>query len=93
MIRDYYTINSPSHMEVTPVMYMACLEVFICWLQHFFSLVHAADEPPLLDDIAMAFEMSRFFEPCMSRGCMWPKSRNGEVQVPYYISNDFCESP
>ncbi|XP_062405963.1 high choriolytic enzyme 1-like [Sardina pilchardus] len=37
----------------------------------------------------MAFETSRFSKPCMSRECMWPKSKNGKVQVPYYISNDF----
>ncbi|XP_076142843.1 low choriolytic enzyme-like [Alosa pseudoharengus] len=37
----------------------------------------------------MAFERGRFSKPCMSLGCIWPKSKNGKVQVPYYISNDF----
>ncbi|XP_012691988.2 hatching enzyme 1.2-like [Clupea harengus] len=54
-----------------------------------FGLIHAADEPPLVDDITMDFVTGRFSDPCTSRGCMWPKSKNGKVQVPYYISSDF----
>ncbi|KAL2088663.1 hypothetical protein ACEWY4_015562 [Coilia grayii] len=54
-----------------------------------FGLVHGAGEPPLVDDIAMDAEMGRLSDSCVSRGCMWPKSKNGKVHVPYVISNDF----
>ncbi|XP_069034065.1 high choriolytic enzyme 2-like [Embiotoca jacksoni] len=31
-------------------------------------------------------------DPCTRRGCMWPKSRNGKVYVPYCLSNQYSRS-
>ncbi|KAF7687882.1 hypothetical protein HF521_013888 [Silurus meridionalis] len=30
--------------------------------------------------------------PCTSRGCKWPRSRDGNVYVPYVISNEYSSS-
>uniref|UniRef100_W5LNB5 Metalloendopeptidase n=1 Tax=Astyanax mexicanus TaxID=7994 RepID=W5LNB5_ASTMX len=46
------------------------------------------DEPELIGDIAIDNE--RNADPCTSRGCMWPKSSDGKVYVPYIISNQFA---
>lgn len=28
---------------------------------------------------------------CYMKTCLWPKSANGIVEVPYVISSDFCK--
>ncbi|XP_062404701.1 low choriolytic enzyme-like [Sardina pilchardus] len=53
------------------------------------GITRDADEPELLDDIALDNENDRNADPCTSRGCMWPKSNDGKVYVPFFISNDF----
>uniref|UniRef100_A0A4W4GKA2 Metalloendopeptidase n=1 Tax=Electrophorus electricus TaxID=8005 RepID=A0A4W4GKA2_ELEEL len=45
------------------------------------------DEPELIDDIAV--DPKRNADPCTSQGCMWPKSSDGKVHVPYVIANHF----
>ncbi|KAM6942540.1 high choriolytic enzyme 1-like [Xenentodon cancila] len=30
-------------------------------------------------------------DPCTERGCLWPKNRDGNVYVPYRISNEFSQ--
>uniref|UniRef100_A0A8C6P814 Metalloendopeptidase n=1 Tax=Nothobranchius furzeri TaxID=105023 RepID=A0A8C6P814_NOTFU len=51
--------------------------------------VHTKDEPLVLDDIAYDSEGERNADQCTSRGCMWPKSADGKVYVPYIISNHY----
>lgn len=31
-------------------------------------------------------------DPCTARGCLWPKASDGNVYVPYRISNQYCKS-
>ncbi|XP_067104655.1 low choriolytic enzyme-like [Osmerus mordax] len=40
-------------------------------------------------DIAVDSEAERNADPCTSRGCMWGKFSDGNVYVPYYISNQY----
>uniref|UniRef100_A0A8C6P7X3 Metalloendopeptidase n=1 Tax=Nothobranchius furzeri TaxID=105023 RepID=A0A8C6P7X3_NOTFU len=51
--------------------------------------VGKTDEPLVLDDIAYDSEGERNADQCTSRGCMWPKSADGKVYVPYIISNHY----
>ncbi|XP_010892903.3 high choriolytic enzyme 1 [Esox lucius] len=53
------------------------------------NVVHTRNEPLIVDDIAYNSESERNADPCTSRGCMWPKSSDGKVYVPYVISNQF----
>ncbi|XP_059191646.1 hatching enzyme 1.2-like [Centropristis striata] len=48
--------------------------------------VRSPDEPYIEDDVAMQSESERNADPCTSYGCMWPKSADGKVYVPYVIS-------
>ncbi|XP_049327185.1 low choriolytic enzyme-like [Astyanax mexicanus] len=52
------------------------------------DIIREPDEPELIGDIAIDNE--RNADPCTSRGCMWPKSSDGKVYVPYVISNQFA---
>ena len=45
----------------------------------------------MVDDIAYESEAAKNADPCTSRGCMWPKSSDGKVYVPYVIANQYCE--
>ncbi|KAJ8412873.1 hypothetical protein AAFF_G00104550 [Aldrovandia affinis] len=51
------------------------------------NIVHGADEPTIVDDIAMVSEKNA--DPCTSRGCMWQKYSDGKVYVPYVIANHY----
>ncbi|KAM9352314.1 uncharacterized protein ABDE67_007168 [Symphorus nematophorus] len=51
--------------------------------------MHSPDEPFIEDDVAYDSEAERNADPCTARGCMWPKSADGKVYVPYTISNVF----
>lgn len=53
--------------------------------------MHTEDEPLVIDDIAYDHENQRNADPCTSRGCMWSKSSDGKVYVPYVIASHFCE--
>ncbi|XP_077424375.1 hatching enzyme 1.2-like [Vanacampus margaritifer] len=54
------------------------------------DVVHTADEPLVIDDIAFDRDNERNADQCTSKGCMWPKSANGVVHVPYTISASFA---
>ncbi|XP_045061094.1 high choriolytic enzyme 2-like [Coregonus clupeaformis] len=53
------------------------------------NVVHTRNEPLIVDDIAYVNEAERNADPCTSRGCMWPKSSDGKVYVPYVIANQY----
>jgi len=53
------------------------------------DVVHTEDEPYIVDDIAYENENERNADPCTSRGCMWGKSSDGKVYVPYVIRNQY----
>uniref|UniRef100_A0A672YR69 Metalloendopeptidase n=1 Tax=Sphaeramia orbicularis TaxID=375764 RepID=A0A672YR69_9TELE len=56
-----------------------------------FCAVRSADEPYVEDDVAFDSEAERNADPCTSYSCMWPKSANGLVYVPYIISSVYSE--
>uniref|UniRef100_A0A3Q2VN40 Metalloendopeptidase n=1 Tax=Haplochromis burtoni TaxID=8153 RepID=A0A3Q2VN40_HAPBU len=51
--------------------------------------VHTAEEPFIIDDIAYENENQRNADPCTSSGCMWGKSSDGNVYVPYVIASHY----
>ncbi|KAK2842718.1 hypothetical protein Q5P01_012918 [Channa striata] len=51
------------------------------------DVVRSPDEPYVEDDVAYDSEVERNADPCTSRGCMWPKSADGKVYVPYILSS------
>ncbi|KAE8296641.1 High choriolytic enzyme 1 [Larimichthys crocea] len=53
------------------------------------DVVHREDEPLVVDDIAYDNENERNADPCTSRGCMWGKSNDGKVYVPYVIAGHY----
>ncbi|KAM6973451.1 high choriolytic enzyme 2-like isoform 1-T1 [Aplochiton taeniatus] len=53
------------------------------------DVVHTRSEPTVIDDIAYDSEAERNADPCTSRGCMWGKSNDGKVYVPYTIANQY----
>ncbi|KAK2842719.1 hypothetical protein Q5P01_012919 [Channa striata] len=53
------------------------------------DVAHTEDEPFIVDDIAYASENERNADQCTSRGCMWPKSSDGKVYVPYTIASHY----
>ncbi|XP_063052790.1 hatching enzyme 1.2-like [Engraulis encrasicolus] len=55
------------------------------------NVVRRPDEPYVVDDIAYDSEGERNADPCTSRGCLWPKSSDGKVYVPYYITNQYSD--
>ncbi len=57
----------------------------------FCAAVRSPDEPYVEDDIAYDSESERNADPCTSTGCMWPKSSDGNVYVPYTLSSVFCK--
>ncbi|KAF3833222.1 hypothetical protein F7725_026887 [Dissostichus mawsoni] len=51
------------------------------------------DEPMVMfGDIAVPTGLQNA-DPCTARGCLWPKATDGNVYVPYRISNQYCVSP
>ncbi|XP_076589674.1 high choriolytic enzyme 1-like [Chaetodon auriga] len=53
------------------------------------DVVRSEDEPFVMDDIAYKSENERNADPCTSYSCMWPKSSDGKVYVPYDIAPHF----
>uniref|UniRef100_A0A665UBS5 Metalloendopeptidase n=1 Tax=Echeneis naucrates TaxID=173247 RepID=A0A665UBS5_ECHNA len=51
--------------------------------------MHTEDEPLVIDDIAYDNEQDRNADQCTSRGCMWGKSSDGKVYVPYVIASHY----
>ncbi|MCI4378936.1 hypothetical protein PGIGA_G00221990 [Pangasianodon gigas] len=57
------------------------------------NIHRSSDEPTLVEgDIAVSDDNARNADPCTSRGCMWPKSTDGKVYVPYVILNQYTSS-
>ncbi|KAF4094408.1 hypothetical protein AMELA_G00014730 [Ameiurus melas] len=57
------------------------------------NIVRDADEPKVIGDIAVDDERDeRNADPCTSSSCMWLKSTDGKVYVPYVIANHFTSS-
>ncbi|RXN17292.1 low choriolytic enzyme-like protein [Labeo rohita] len=50
------------------------------------GIVPKPDEPKLMDDIAVN---ERNADPCTTYGCLWPKSGDGKIYVPYVIANHY----
>lgn len=49
------------------------------------------DDPLVLfGDIAVPTGLGNA-DPCTDRGCLWPKSTDGNVYIPFRISNQYCE--
>lgn len=49
------------------------------------------DEPLVLfGDIAVPTGLQNA-DPCTARGCLWPKSSDGNVYIPYIIANQYCK--
>ncbi|XP_034145321.1 high choriolytic enzyme 1-like [Esox lucius] len=55
------------------------------------DVVHTIDEPLVEDDIAYSNEDERNADPCTSRSCIWPKSSDGKVYVPYTLSSAYSD--
>ncbi|KAM4573553.1 high choriolytic enzyme 1-like [Odontesthes bonariensis] len=53
------------------------------------DVVHTEEEPYVVDDIAFDNENERNADQCTSQSCMWPKSTDGKVYVPYVIANHY----
>ncbi|XP_054476470.1 high choriolytic enzyme 1-like [Anoplopoma fimbria] len=53
------------------------------------DVVRTEGGPFVVDDIAYANENERNADPCTSNGCMWGKSSDGKVYVPYDIARHF----
>ncbi|XP_036964094.1 high choriolytic enzyme 1-like isoform X1 [Acanthopagrus latus] len=53
------------------------------------DVVRSDKEPLVIDDIAYDNENDRNADSCTSNGCMWPRSADGRVYVPYVISSHF----
>ncbi|XP_074533759.1 high choriolytic enzyme 1-like [Halichoeres trimaculatus] len=54
------------------------------------DVVRRKDEPLVIDDIAYDSENERNADPCTTGGgCMWPKSADGKVYVPYVIAGHY----
>ncbi|XP_029909423.1 high choriolytic enzyme 1-like [Myripristis murdjan] len=53
------------------------------------DIVRTADEPYIEDDVAYDSDAERNADPCTSYSCMWPKSADGKVHVPFVISSQF----
>lgn len=56
-----------------------------------FAAVRSPDEPYIVDDIAYGSEAERNADPCTASGCMWPKSADGRVYVPYTLSSVYSK--
>ncbi|KAM3608774.1 uncharacterized protein V6R79_004482 [Siganus canaliculatus] len=53
------------------------------------DVVHTEEEPLVMDDIAYDSEKERNADPCTSGGCMWSKSGDGKVYVPFVIASHY----
>ncbi|XP_069384083.1 high choriolytic enzyme 1-like [Paralichthys olivaceus] len=53
------------------------------------DVVRREDEPLVIDDIAYDNENERNSDPCVTNGCMWPSSADGNVYVPYTIASHY----
>ncbi|XP_017275130.1 low choriolytic enzyme [Kryptolebias marmoratus] len=55
------------------------------------NLGRSLDEPLVVDgDIAVPSGLQNA-DPCTARGCLWPKSNDGNVNIPYRISNQYSQ--
>ncbi|XP_076142842.1 low choriolytic enzyme-like [Alosa pseudoharengus] len=49
----------------------------------------ALDDPEITEGDIAVYTGFQNADPCTSRGCKWPRARDGLVYVPYYISNQY----
>lgn len=56
-----------------------------------FLVVRRGDEPFVVDDIAYVSESDRNADQCTSSSCLWPKSADGRVYIPYVIANHYSK--
>uniref|UniRef100_A0A3Q3VLZ1 Metalloendopeptidase n=1 Tax=Mola mola TaxID=94237 RepID=A0A3Q3VLZ1_MOLML len=69
-----------------------CLELnswFFCTFKCSRPAVCGENGPLVIDDIAYANEKERNADPCTTRDCLWAKSSDGKVYVPYVIEYYF----
>ncbi|XP_027017201.2 low choriolytic enzyme-like [Tachysurus fulvidraco] len=56
------------------------------------NTIRGVDEPEVIEgDIWVYDENERNADPCTSRNCMWPKSSDGKVYVPYVIASHYSD--
>ncbi|XP_060780108.1 hatching enzyme 1.2-like isoform X2 [Neoarius graeffei] len=56
------------------------------------NIIRSGDEPELIEgDIAVVGDNGRNADPCTSYSCMWPKSADGNVYIPYVIANQYSD--
>ncbi|XP_060734294.1 low choriolytic enzyme-like [Tachysurus vachellii] len=56
------------------------------------NTIRGVDEPEVIEgDIWVYDDNERNADPCTSRNCMWPKSSDGKVYVPYVISSHYSD--
>ncbi len=53
--------------------------------------MHTKEEPFVIDDIAYKNKNDRNADPCTSDSCVWSKSSDGMVYVPYVIAEHYCK--
>ncbi|CAF92211.1 unnamed protein product [Tetraodon nigroviridis] len=53
------------------------------------DVVRRPGGPLLIDDVALG-ENERNADGCTSRDCMWAKSSDGKVYVPYVVASHYC---
>ncbi|KAJ4937885.1 hypothetical protein JOQ06_002514 [Pogonophryne albipinna] len=54
------------------------------------DVVRTDKEPLVMDDIAYDRESERNADPCTSASCMWAKSADGKIYVPYVIASHYA---
>ncbi|XP_069034058.1 high choriolytic enzyme 2-like [Embiotoca jacksoni] len=77
--------NSGNNMEDEDVGIAALLEKANA------NVGNNSDEPLVMfGDIAVPVGLQNA-DPCTARNCLWPKANDGNVYVPYRISNQYCK--
>uniref|UniRef100_A0A8C6SAK4 Metalloendopeptidase n=1 Tax=Neogobius melanostomus TaxID=47308 RepID=A0A8C6SAK4_9GOBI len=51
---------------------------------------NVSDQVMLIGDIAVPYGLQNA-DPCTARSCLWPKAKDGNVYVPYRISNQYSQ--
>lgn len=52
----------------------------------------ALDDPEITEGDIAVYTGFQNADPCTARGCKWPRSQDGFVYVPYYISDQYCKA-
>ncbi|XP_028304058.1 high choriolytic enzyme 1-like [Gouania willdenowi] len=78
VVFDHCRAEEKEDLSVSELLYRANKDV-----------VRGDDEPLVMDDIAYDSENERNADQCTSQGCLWGKSNDGKVYVPYVIASHF----